>query len=45
MGDSQTWNVYYALECLMREFAPDLQRRWGCVREPGLLRAACCLLS
>ncbi|PSC75775.1 hypothetical protein C2E20_1281 [Micractinium conductrix] len=27
MGDSQTWNLYYATECFMREFATTLQRR------------------
>lgn len=26
LGDSQTWNFYYAVECFLREFAPSLRR-------------------
>jgi len=26
MGDSQTWNLFYAAECFLREFAPSLVR-------------------
>ncbi|KAL4425218.1 hypothetical protein ABPG75_009234 [Micractinium tetrahymenae] len=26
MGDSQTWQFYYAVECFLREFAPSLRR-------------------
>ncbi|EFN58278.1 hypothetical protein CHLNCDRAFT_142251 [Chlorella variabilis] len=26
MGDSQAYNLYYALECFLREFAPSLRR-------------------
>lgn len=28
MGDSQAYNLYYALECFLREFAPSLRRTW-----------------
>mgnify|MGYP001810714616 CR=1 FL=1 len=56
LGDSQTWNFYYAAECFMREFAPSLRRTCvassqarvvevdGCLC-PGRTRAVCLRLA